>query len=254
MRMGLFKKKKVEEQMDTAEQKIIERWSEESEQREEGEQAQMSEIPSEEDRLWQMSMPELWKMASSLAISKKGRKDELVERIQEAQKTGLQVEYDNKDVIKTLEQLRKELREYERIRERIKAMIESTSGLIPELNERKELLEKDIDREQQRIAEVTELLPKLEDEKASLQRGMQEKIEQKMLIEKEITEKSVEIREITQLISKLLKNQEVIQKSLKQSQEDIQIIDERIKQIQNFQRYDLDSLNTLLHDIKKSNE
>ena len=252
--MGLFRKKKVEEKKDTTEQKIIERQSEESKQQTEKKQAQMPRVPSEDERLWQMSMPELWKIASSQGISKNGKKDELIERIQESQKTGMQAEYDEKDVLKTLEQLRKELGEYERIRERISAMVDSASGLLPRLNERKELLERDINQEQQKTSEITELLPKLEEEKKNLQRSIQEKLEQKSFIEKEITERSKEITEITQLIPKLMKTKEDTQKGLKQKQEEIQKIDEQIKQIQNLQKYKKDTLSTLLNEIKKNNE
>jgi len=252
--MGLFKKKKVEEQKDTAEQKIIERQPEESTPQMEKKQAQMPEVPSEDDRLQQMSMPELWKIASSQGISKNGKKDELIERIQESQKTGMQTEYDEKDVLKTLEQLRKELGEYERIREKISTMIDSASGVLPRLNERKDLLERDINQEQQKISEVAELLPRLEEEKGNLQRSIQEKFEQKTLIEKEITERSGEITEINQLIPKLMKTKEDMQKDLKQKQEEIQKIDEQIKQIQNLQKYSTDTLSTILYEIKKNNE
>jgi hypothetical protein len=253
MRMGLFKKK-VEEQMDAAAEKIMERWLKESEQQKEGEQALTSMKSSENDGLWQMSMPELWKMALSLGISKKGSKDELIGRIQEAQTTGLQVEHDDKDIIKALEQLRNELSEYERIREGIKTRIESTSGLIPKLNEKKELLEKDISQKQQRIAEVTELLPKLEEEKESLQKGMQEKLEQKMILEKEIAEEKEKITEVTKIIPKLEKNKEDAQKGMKQNQEEILKLDKQINQIQSFQKYGLDLLSTLLYATKKSKE
>jgi len=243
--MGLFRKKKIEEQKDTAEQKIMERQPEEPEQQAEKEQAQVSEVPSEEDRLLQMSMPELWKIASNLGVSKNGRKDELIERIQEAQKTGLTPKYDNENVLETLKELKKELSEYEKIRERIKAMVDSASGLLPKLNEKKELLERDINQGQQRISEVNELLPRLEEEKGNLQRIMQEKLEQKTLIEKEIAERSREITEITQLMPKLTKTKEDTQKSLKQKQDEIQKIDEQIKEIQNLQKYSSDSMSAL---------
>jgi len=252
--MGLFKKNKVEAQMDAAAEKIMERLSKKFDQQEEGEQAQMSANPSENDELWQMSMPELWKMASNLGISKKGNKNELIERIQEAQITGLQVEHDDTDIIEALEQLRNELSEYERIREGIKTRIESTSGLIPKLNERKELLEKGIIQKQQTIAEVTELLPKLEEEKERLQKGMQEKLEQKMLLEKEIAKEKEKIMEVTKLIPKLEKNKEDAQKGMKQNQEEILKLDEQINQIQSFQKYGLDLLSTLLYATKKSKE
>jgi hypothetical protein len=252
--MGLFKKSKVETQIDVAAEKMIERWSKEAEQRKEGEQMHISEKPSEEDGLWQMSMPELWKLASSLGISKKGGKDDLIERILEARKTSDQIRHDDKDVIKALEQLKDELSEYERIREGIKTRIDTTSALIPKLNEKKELLEKDITQKQQKIDEATELLPKLEEEKESLQTGIKERIEEKIILEKEISEKRDKMAEVTKLIPKLERNNEDIQKTIKRNQEEIVKIDEQIKQIQDFQKYGLDLLSTLLYATKKSKE
>jgi hypothetical protein len=250
--MNRFKKDKAEEQMDVAAEKIMERWAKKAKQRDEVEHVQVSEAPLEEKGLEQMPMTELWKIASNLGISKGGSKNELIERIQEAQKTEVPTEHNDKEVIIALDQLKKELSEYERIREGIKTRIESTSEMILKLNERKELLEKDIDQKQQKINEVTELLPKLEEEKVNLQKGIQEKQEQKMFLEKEIIGVREKIEEVTKLLPKLEKNKEDIQKSMKQNQEEIIKVDEQIKQIQNFQKYGLDLISTLLYASKKS--
>jgi len=245
--MGLFRKKKSEAQIDTTAEIKKERFLKEAKQQEDEEQLQLSYEPSEDDGLWQMSMPELWKMASSLGISKKGRKEELIKRILDAQKSEVQVIPDDKNLNGTLDQLRNELREYERIREEIKTKIASTSELIPKLDERKEFLEKDINQMQQRITEVTELFPKLEDENESLQKDIQEKLRIKILLEKEITERRGKIEEIANLLPKLKRNKEDTQKSMQHNQEEISKIDVQIKQIQNFQKYGLNLLNTSLY-------
>jgi chromosome segregation ATPase len=245
--MDLFRKKKSEAQIDATSDIKKERLLKEAEQQEDEEQLQLSYASSEDDGLWQMSMPELWKMATSLRISKKGRKEELIERILDAQKSGVQVIHDDKDLNNTLEQLRNELREYEGIREEIKTKITSTSELIPKLDERKGFLKKDIDQMQQRIVEVTELFPKLKNENESLQKDIQEKLRIKMLLEKEITERRGKIEEITNLLPKLKRNKEDTQKSMQHNQEEISKIDIQIKQIQEFQKYSLDLLNTPLY-------
>jgi chromosome segregation ATPase len=241
--MGLFKEKKSEEQMDATERNM-ERGLDEAEQQEYEEQSQMSNKPSEGEKFLQMSMPELWKMASSLGISKKGHKEELIEGILDAQKSGEKIIHNNTDVNKTLEQLKTILGEYERIREGIKTKIESISESIPKLDEKKEFLEKDIDQMQERITEVTELFPKLEDENESLQKDIQEKLEKKKLLEKEIVEKREKIKEIANLLPKLERNKEDAKKSMQHNREEILKIDVQIKQIQNFQKDGLDSLST----------
>ena len=241
--MGLFKEKKSEEQMDATERKL-ERWLDEAEQQEYEEQPQMSNKPSEGEKFLQMSMPELWKMASSLGISKKGHKEELIEGILNAQKSGEKIIHDNTDVNKTVKQLKNILGEYERIREGLKTNIESISESIPKLDERKEFLKKDIDQMQERITEVTELFPKLEDENESLQKDIQEKLEKKKLLEKEIVEKREKIEEIANLLPNIERNKEDAKKSMQHNREEILKIDVQIKQIQNLQKDGLDSPST----------
>ena len=241
--MGLFKEKKSEEQMDATERKL-ERWLDEAEQQEYEEQPQMSNKPSEGEKFFQMSMPELWKMASSLGISKKGHKEELIEGILNAQKSGEKIIHDNTDVNKTVKQLKNILGEYERIREGLKTNIESISESIPKLDERKEFLKKDIDQMQERITEVTELFPKLEDENESLQKDIQEKLEKKKLLEKEIVEKREKIEEIANLLPNIERNKEDAKKSMQHNREEILKIDVQIKQIQNLQKDGLDSPST----------
>jgi chromosome segregation ATPase len=189
-------------------------------------------------------MPELWKMASSLGISKKGHKEELIEGILNAQKSGEKIIHDNTDVNKTVKQLKNILGEYERIREGLKTNIESISESIPKLDERKDFLEKDIVQMQERITEVTELFPKLEDENESLQKDIQEKLEKKKLLEKEIVEKREKIEEIANLLPKLERNKEDAKKSMQHNREEILKISVQIKQIQNLQKDSLDSPST----------
>jgi len=245
--MDLFWKKKSEAQIDATAEIKNENSLKEAKQQEDEDHLQLSYEPSEDDGLWQMSMPELWKMASSLGISKKGQKEELIERILDAQKSEVQVIHDDRDINNTLGQLRNELREYEKIREELKTKIASTSELIPRLNEKKEFFKKDIDQMQQRIAEVTELFPKLEDENESLQKDIQEKFRIKMLLEQEITERRGKIEEIANLLPKLKRNKEITQKSMQHNQDEITKIDVQIKQIQEFQKYGSDLLNTSLN-------
>ncbi len=103
------------------------------------------------------SMPELWQIANRLGISRKGKKAELIERILEAQ--------GERDIF---DRLRLKMQEFEKTREELKTLIESVSELAPKLDEDKAALERSIREQQEKISKVSDLIPKLEKEKEKL--------------------------------------------------------------------------------------
>ncbi len=103
------------------------------------------------------SMPELWQIANRLGISRKGKKAELIERILEAQ--------GERDVF---DRLRLKMQEFEKTREELKTLIESVSELAPKLDENKAALERSIREHQEKVSKVSDLIPKLEKEKEKL--------------------------------------------------------------------------------------
>ena len=132
------------------------------------------------NQLQDMSMPELWQMAIRLGISKKGSKTELVERIEEAR--------EERDIF---EGLKRKMIAYEKTREELKALIESASRLAPRFHEEKEILEKSIREDQERIGKIDDLTARLEREREELHEDAERRLEQ-------ISEIEVRIRFLSQ--------------------------------------------------------
>lgn len=57
-------------------------------------------------------------------------------------------EMSQQEIFKSLDQLKNELKEFEKAREGMKTRLDSIARLLPKLNERKELLGRDIDENQ----------------------------------------------------------------------------------------------------------
>jgi len=68
------------------------------------------------------------------------------------------------DVLEILERLKDELKEFSR--------------LLPTLDEKRELLEKHVNKEREKIAEIESLIPKLQEKKRSLEEGIKLKQEE----------------------------------------------------------------------------
>ena len=132
------------------------------------------------NQLQDMSMPELWQMAIRLGISKKGSKAELVQRIEEAR--------EERDIF---EGLRRKMIAYEKTREELKALIESASRLAPRFHEEKEILQKSIREDQERIGKIDDLTARLEREREELHEDAERRLEQ-------ISEIEVRIRFLSQ--------------------------------------------------------
>jgi chromosome segregation ATPase len=220
----------------------------------ESEQEEKETETSTADELQAMSMPELWQRASGLGISKKGNKEELIKRILDAQKGQRGEVFEETDVLGILDQLKNELKDFEKIREGIRTKVESTSKLVPKLNERKELLEKEINEHGEKISEIVDLIPKLEGKKANLLEDMQRKKEEIELLEKEIQVYKEKISEISDLIPKLGNNRKRIQETMEQKKREISRIDTQINQILSVQKYGIDLVSTLVYANKKSKQ
>jgi len=161
-------------------------------------------------------------------------------------------ESDNGDIFNILNNLRDELAEFEKIKKGITAKIETTSSLIPQLNEKMELLTKQINEKEKQIAEIEELIPKLNVKKQDLDSYILSKKEEIELLEKEIQEKQVRSEEINQLIPKLERNRKKIHAVLNERREELSKVEEQIGQIHDIQKYGIDLLSTLMYATKKS--
>lgn len=199
------------------------------------------------------SMPELWKITSSLGLSKKGKKDQLINRIVEAQKRMVDLEEDL-DVLKILENLKDELKEFENIREGIKKRIESTTELVPNLKEKREQLEQQNQQKNDQLQEIKDLIPKLRSKKDNLEAQVLKKQEEIQLLQKEIQEQNEKVQEIDKLVPKLERNKDVIDKTVQKNSVAIVRIDEQIKQIMSLKEYGVDLLSTLMYAKKRKQE
>jgi predicted nucleic acid-binding Zn-ribbon protein len=137
--------------------------------------------------LQEMSMPDLWQTAIRLGISRKGKRAELINRILEAQK--------EQDIF---ERLRRKMAEFEKTREELRTLIESVAKLGSELGERKADLEESIRQDQEKIAKILDLKPKLDREKETLHEDV-------LQLEAEISDLDEQIEHISHATEFLLK-------------------------------------------------
>ena len=127
------------------------------------------------DQLQEMSMPELWNMAVSLGIPKRGRKTELVERILEAE--------EEQDMLEGLEH---GIARYDKAREELKALLESASRFAPRFREKKDGLERSILEDQEKIGKIDDLTAKLEEQRDLLQEDLKRRQQQISEIDRQI--------------------------------------------------------------------
>lgn len=81
-------------------------------------------------------------------------------------------------VPEVVKRLKDQLDEFEKLREGIRASIESAAKLVPSLEREKKVLEEDVHVKGEKIAQVKNLILRLEKEKEKLQEDMQQKQEQ----------------------------------------------------------------------------
>ena len=155
------------------------------------------------------------------------------------------------DLLKNLDQLNREFKEFERIREGIRIRIASIAKLVKRFNERKDLLQKDIDEKRKGVQKLNQQVPKLNEQKENLLQSIQKTQEQKALLEKQIHLEQEKVSEVTDQITKLTNERLKTENISKQKQEDVSKIDEHIKQINSIQEYNIDFVSTLVYASKK---
>jgi chromosome segregation ATPase len=161
-------------------------------------------------------------------------------------------EMSQQELFESLDQLKNELKEFEKVREGMKTRIDSIAKLLPKLNERKELLERDIDENQKKIQQLSDKVSPLNEKVESLQRSIPQKQEQKASLEKQIQQEQEMFKEVAEQISNVANEKTNVEKTINQRQEEISEIDGQIKQINNIQQYGADLLTTLFLASKAS--
>ena len=85
------------------------------------------------------------------------------------------------DILEMIEKLKGQLDEFERLKERIEASIESAGKLVPNLEEEKKRLEEDIRGKRGKTEEIAKMILKLESKKTELEediKGSEETLSQ----------------------------------------------------------------------------
>ena len=177
---------------------------------------------------------------------------EPTEKAPKKEETHAKQEINETDTLTILEKLKADLNDFEKIREVLKAKVESTSRLVPKLNEKKELLGKAVHEQQEKVAEIDELVPKLERKRVDLQEEMQQKRAEIELLEKAVHEQQEKIAEINELMPKLDRQRDKIQKIVQEKQAEVSRITEQTNQMMTVQKYGVDLLSTLVYSNKRN--
>ena len=82
------------------------------------------------------------------------------------------------DILEMIEKLKGQLDEFEKLKERIEASVESAGKLMPSLEEEKRRLEEDMRGKRQKIEEMDKMIVKLEDKKTELDKDIKRSKEQ----------------------------------------------------------------------------
>jgi chromosome segregation ATPase len=155
------------------------------------------------------------------------------------------------DLLKSLDQLNSEFKEFEKIREGIRKRISSIAILLPRLNERKDLLQKDIDDKKKEIQQLERHIPELNHQNTDLLQSISQMQEKKTVLEEKIVLEQDKVKEIKGKIIKLTGGRKKNEKTIKQKQDEVSKIEEQIKQINSVQKYGIDLVSTLVYASKK---
>jgi chromosome segregation ATPase len=155
------------------------------------------------------------------------------------------------DLLKNLEQLNIEFKEFEKIREGIRKRISSITILIPRLEGQKDLLKKDIDNKKKEIKQSDRHFPELNHQKTDLLQSISQMQEKKKILEKKIALEQEKVKEIKGKIIKLTGERKKNEKIIKQKQDEVIKIEEQLKQINSVQEYGVDLVSTLVYASKK---
>jgi chromosome segregation ATPase len=155
------------------------------------------------------------------------------------------------DLLKSLEQINIEFKEFEKIREGIRKRISSITILIPRLKERKDLLQKDIDDKKKEIKQLDRHFPELNHQNTALLQSISQMQEKKKLLEEKIVLEQDKVKEIKGKIIRFTGEIKKNEKNIKQKQDEVIKIEEQLKQINSVQEYGVDLVSTLVYASKK---
>jgi chromosome segregation ATPase len=172
----------------------------------------------------------------------------------EADENEFQEDFTEKDVFENLGQLRRELKEFEKLGEGIRATISSIERLVPRLKESKERLEKDIYTKRNGVEHLTQKIPELNRLKEELLQSIELKQDQKKLLENDIDERQKEVELLTKEVPKLKEQERDLLRRIQQNQEDLTRINDQIEEIVSIQEYGIDFVSALVFASQKSKQ
>jgi len=156
------------------------------------------------------------------------------------------------DVLKNLGQLRRELKEFEKLRGGIRTTISSIEKLVPRLKENKDRLIKDMDEKRKGVEQLTQQIPQLNKQKTELLQSIEQKQEQKKLLETDIDAKQKEVEYLTNEIPKLKAQETKLLNRIQRNQKDLARINDQIKEVESIQKYGIDFVSALVYASQKS--
>ena len=172
----------------------------------------------------------------------------------EADKKELEADLTETDVFENIGQLRRELKEFEKHGERIKATISSIEKLVPRLKESKARLVKDTYEKRMEVEHLTQKIPKLKKHKEELLQSIEQKQEEKKLLEKDIDERQMELEHLTKEVPKLKEQERNHFRRIQQNEEDLTRINDQIEEIVSLQKYGIDFVSALVYASQKSKQ
>jgi len=156
------------------------------------------------------------------------------------------------DVLENLGQLRRELKEFEKLRGGIRTTISSIEKLVPRLKENKDRLIKDMDEKRKGVEQLTQQIPQLNKQKTELLQSIEQKQEQKKLLETDIDAKQKEVEYLTNEIPKLKAQETKLLNRIQRNQKDLARINDQIKEVESIQKYGIDFVSALVYASQKS--
>lgn len=157
------------------------------------------------------------------------------------------------DVFKNLGRLRRELKEFKKIRGGIRTTIESIENLVPKLKVRKERLVQELEEKRAEVEQLTQRIPQLNEKKSSLLRSIEQKKEQKIKLENEIEANQMEVERVTTEVPKLDAQKKELFQQIQQIQQDLNRITNQINEVVSIQEYGIDFVSgALVYASQKS--
>ena len=149
------------------------------------------------------------------------------------------------ELVDSLDQLNGEFQELEKLRESIRSRVVSIANLLPQFNEQKDRLQKDVEEKRKEAEQLNLRITMLSQQEEASLRRISDNQEEKTRLEQQLHldhDKVKEIKKVrTELTGERQKGENIVQQKL----HEIKKLDEQITQIKRMQTYGFELVNTL---------